>query len=112
MDEHEDLYWDCQGFPFDADLELRRFVSKQVEWALINAFDNELTVWLDADGGKPQINVSGPEDPRTRNGLVDTLHKLFDLEEVILSIAVMNPEGIRATVDLLERVSRKLRDTE
>lgn len=111
MDE-QSIYWDCHGVPFDADLELRRFVSKQVEEALINAFDNELTVWLEADGGKPQINVSGPEDPRTYNGLVDSLHRLFDLEEVILSIAYMNPEGIGATVDLLERVSRKLRDME
>lgn len=109
MTDHEDLYWDCNGFPFDADFELRRFVSKQVEEVLINAFENELQVWLDTEDGGPKIVVSGPEDPRRYDGLTDVLNKRFDLEDVILSVCVMNPDGIDATVDVLDRVARELR---
>lgn len=110
MDDREELYWDCEGIPFDADWELRRFVSKQVETALIEAFDDELTVWLETDNGEPQFLVAGPQDPRKYDGLTDVLQKRFDLKEVLLSVIEMNPDGIDAVLDVLEHVARELRE--
>lgn len=111
MGNREELYWDCQGFPFDADWELRKFVSGQVEAALTSAFDEELSVWVEKEGdGRFVLVVAGPDAPAKDGEPVDCFNKRIDLEDILFDdrpgMVVDDPVAL---ADMLERLAKRMR---